>query len=159
MRKLTQVRERTLQIRKRCLSPKLGLFAQGLIRLERWFKLIPCKSRMAPPKDLAKQSRIRSALGVLSLSHKLDSSMQIQNGPSERHFCAKKYNFLALGILSPSTIILDIIQGTYFIKIDKEINRHPPWSQRMFAKRRRKPLVTMVLNLTSMQLTAVKYVT
>ena len=35
----------------------------------------------------------------------------------------------------------------------------PPCSERFFAKRRRKPLVTVVLNLTSMQLTAVKYVT
>ena len=33
-----------------------------------------------------------------------------------------------------------------------------PWSQRFFTKRRRNPLVTVVLNLTSMQLTAVKYV-
>ena len=35
----------------------------------------------------------------------------------------------------------------------------PPCSERFFAKRRRKPLVTVVLNLTSIPLTAVKYVT
>ena len=50
--KLSQIRESTLQIRKRCFSPKLGLFNKGLIRLERWFKLIPSKSRMPHLKAL-----------------------------------------------------------------------------------------------------------
>ena len=37
--------------------------------------------------------------------------------------------------------------------------RKSPWFQRFFAKWRRKPLVMAALNLTFMQLTAVKYVT
>ena len=44
-------------------------------------------------------------------------------------------------------------------QIHPHVQDNVPWSQRFFAKRRRKPLVTVVLNLTSMELTAVKFVT